>query len=265
MRPSRFIFYLEWLRTMEDAELSKVEKSRLIDAIVTYADTGAAPQLPRLLTAIFSPIKATLDRDMEKYEKKAATNRANGSHGGRPRAEKPTETHENPLGYFENPEKPTETQWRNNINIDKNNNISYAAEPTEEEKRVLYIIFFWRNFRDPSGELQKFLDYNAQRKWKALDTPGKRMTSASSDWKPADSNPRVKQQFLDTWLALYQRLKTTVPDIADQMIDVNSKCTFYDNKAKIHARKKVREYIEQNRPPEIMAYIGNFQLTTAQS
>ena len=265
MRLSRFIFYLEWLRTMEDATLSKVERSRLIDAIVSYADTGNIPELPRLLMAIFSPIKATLDRDAEKYEHKASINRANGSRGGRPKnPEKPTETHENPLGYFGNPEKPTETQWRNNININTNNNI-YTAEPNEDEKKVIYMIFFWRNFKDPAGELKKFIDYNAQRKWKALDTPGKRMTSASSDWQPSDNSPRVKQQFLDTWLALYQRLKTCAPDVADQMIDINCKCQFYDNKAKIHARKKVREYIEQNRPPEIMSYIGDFQLTTSQS
>ena len=108
MKKDTFIFYLEWLRTMEDAQLTNAERSRLIDAIVNYADKNITPTLPRLLTAIFSPIKATIDRDFEKYALKAITNRENGARGGRPK--KPKETQENPVGYFGFSEKTGKTQ-----------------------------------------------------------------------------------------------------------------------------------------------------------
>jgi hypothetical protein len=82
MRKDTFIFYMQWLRTMEDAQLTNAERSRLIDAIVTYADTGTVPTLPRLLMAIFSPIKTTIDKDAEKYAKILAVSRENGAKGG---------------------------------------------------------------------------------------------------------------------------------------------------------------------------------------
>lgn len=259
MRPSKFIFYLEWLRTMDDAVLSKAERNRLIDAIITYADTGIIPELPRLLMAIFSPIKATLDRDAEKYHSKVETNRENGKKGGRPKTQ---QNPEKPNGFHENPEKP------NNINIDNNIHkdihISNAAEPTEEEKEIIYLIFYWRNFIDPAAELNKYLEYNGQRKWKALNTPTKRLMSASNDWQPQDKTPRVRQQFLDMWYSLYGRIKNEDPNMAADMIDTRAKFEFQGSEAKLRCRSKaLREYIERERPPEILQYIGDLKLTTA--
>ena len=258
MRPSKFIFYLEWLRTMDDAVLSKAERNRLIDAIVTYADTGIAPELPRLLMAIFSPIKATLDRDAEKYHSKVETNRENGKKGGRPKTQ---QNPEKPNGFGENPEKP------NNINIDNNkhkdNFISQPAEPTEEEKRERYLIFFWRNFVDPEAELNRFIDYNGRRRWKALDTPTKRICAAS-EWQPQDSTPRVRQEFLDMWYKLYCRLKEENEGYELPMIDCRARFEFQGNEAKLRSRSSsFRKYVEQVRPPEILQYIGDLRLTTA--
>jgi hypothetical protein len=170
MKKDTFIFYLEWLRTMEDAQLSNSERSKLIDAIVTYADKGTTPVLPRLLTAIFSPIKATIDRDFEKYALKAATNRENGARGGRPkRVEKPKETQENPVGYFGFSEKTEKTQSHDNVNDNVNVNVYDAQQgaPEEKEKGQLYQILFWRNVVNPHHEINKFWEYNDTRKWKA--------------------------------------------------------------------------------------------------
>lgn len=258
MRPSKFIFYLEWLRTMDDAVLSKAERNRLIDAIVTYADTGIAPELPRLLMAIFSPIKATLDRDAEKYHSKVETNRENGKKGGRPKTQ---QNPEKPNGFIENPEKP------NNINIDNNkhkdNFISYPAEPDEKEKQEIYLIFFWRNFADPEAELNRFIEYNNTRRWKALDTPTKRICAAS-EWQPQDQKPRVRQEFLDMWYKLYCRLKEENEGYEMPMIDCRARFEFQGNEAKLRSRSpSFRKYIEKVRPPEILQYIGDLKLTTA--
>lgn len=256
MRPSKFIFYIEWLRTMDDAMLSKAERSRLIDAIVTYADTGVVPSLPRLLTAIFSPIKGTLDRDMDKYNEIVERNRENGKKGGRPK------TQQNPIkpnGFPENPEKP------NNINNNKHIDITYpyAAEPTEEEKKELYEIFFWRNLAEPKAELERFIDYNAQRKWKALDTPTKRI-AAACEWTPQVTAPRVRPEFLSMWHNLYKRVQAEDPALAAQLIDCRARFEFQGNEAKLRiGSKALRGYIEDQQPPEILDYIGTLRLITA--
>jgi hypothetical protein len=269
MKKDTFIFYLEWLRTMEDAQLSNSERSKLIDAIVIYADKGTTPVLPRLLTAIFSPIKATIDRDFEKYALKAATNRENGARGGRPkRVEKPKETQENPVGYFGFSEKTEKTQSHDNVNDNVNDNVfvndARSVAPDEKEKRTIYEIFFWRNLSKPLEELDRFWEYNSQRKWKALNTPAARM-KAASEWQPVETKPRVKAEFLEMWRRLATRVsKEKGWEFAAGFVDANAKCVFQNSVAKIMVSDPaIREYIMQARPQEILDYIGEFKLTTA--
>jgi hypothetical protein len=266
MKKDTFIFYLEWLRTMEDAQLTNAERSRLIDAIVNYADKNTTPTLPRLLTAIFSPIKATIDRDFEKYALKAITNRENGARGGRPK--KPKETQENPVGYFGFSEKTEKTQSHDNVNDNVNDNVfvndARSVAPTVEEKEKLFEILFWRNVANPYGELERFCDYNGKRKWKALDTPTKRL-HAIGEWQPEDNHPRVRGEFLLMWHRLYKRLKEEGrEDVAGEMTDIRVRCECQGAEAKIRARSEtLRRYIETEKPQEILDYIGNLRLTTA--
>lgn len=268
MKKDNFIFYLEWLRTMEAAMLSKNERSRLIEAIVLYADTGIVPDLPRLLMAIFAPIKTTMDNNAEKYEAIASRNRSNGAKGGRPKgAEKPKKTQENPVGYSGLSQKTQKTQWDEYVNVNDNVNVfvndAGTTAPDEKEKYEIYLVFFWRNFSDPEAELNRFVDYNAKRKWKALDTPTKRM-AAAAEWQPQDSKPRVRQEFLDMWYRLYCRLKKEGEGCEKPMIDCRARFEFQGNEAKLRSRSpSFRRYIEEQRPPEIMEYIGNLRLTTA--
>ena len=267
MKKDTFIFYLQWLRTMEDAQLNNAERMRLIDAIVTYADQGIIPKLPRLLTAIFSPIKTTIDNDAEKYEAKVAAVRANGAKGGRPRkAEKPNETKKKQVGYSWFSEKPNETKTHVNDN-DNDNVFVYDARsvaPYEKEKGQLFEILFWRNIIDPHGELLRFWEYNDKRKWKALDTPTKRM-QAIAEWQPLDSKPRVRQEFLEMWHTLYRRLNAEGKrELARQMLDDKARCECQGGEAKIRARSKIlRQTIEETRPSEILNYVCNLKLTTA--
>lgn len=269
MKKDTFIFYLEWLRTMEDAQLTNAERSRLIDAIVNYADKNTTPTLPRLLTAIFSPIKATIDRDFEKYSIKVAAVRANGAKGGRPkRSEKPNETKENQVGYSWISEKPNETKTHVNVNDNVNDNVfvndGRTGPPEEKEKRTIYEIFFWRNMSRPQEELDRFWEYNSKRKWKALNTPVARMNGAS-EWQPAETKPRVKQEFLEMWRRLATRVgKEQGWEFAAGFVDPNAKCVFQNSVAKIMVSDPaIREYIMQARPQEILDYIGEFKLTTA--
>ena len=265
MRKDTFIFYMQWLRTMEDAQLTNAERSRLIDAIVTYADTGTIPTLPRLLMAIFSPIKTTIDKDAEKYAKILAVSRENGAKGGRPK--KPEKTEKKPVGYSGFSEKTEKTQPAHYDYDNVYDNVFvYDAEVTapEDEKKIIFEIFFWRNFADPHGELTRFYEYNDKRKWKALDTTSKRMNAAMGDWQPVDTKKRVREEFLTMWYALYLRMKQQEPAVAQHMIDTKARCECQGGEAKIRLRSKdLRTYIEKVRPPEILQYIGDLKLTTA--
>lgn len=266
MKKDTFIFYMQWLRTMEDAQLNNAERMRLIDAIVTYADQGTIPKLPRLLTAIFSPIKTTIDNDAEKYAKIVAVSRENGAKGGRPK--KPEKTEKNPVGYSGFSEKTEKTQSAHyDYDNDYDNvfvNDARSIAPEEKEKGLLFEILFWRNIIDPHGELLRFWEYNDKRKWKALDTPTKRM-QAIAEWQPSDSKPRVRQEFLEMWHTLYRRLNAEGKrELARQMLDDKARCECQGGEAKIRARSKLlRQTIEETRPSEILDYIGNLKLTTA--
>ena len=266
MRKDTFIFYLQWLRTMEDAQLNNAERMRLIDAIVNYADQGTIPKLPRLLTAIFSPIKTTIDNDAEKYAKILAMNRENGARGGRPKKAK--QNPENPAVISENPAVISKTDRSYYDNDNDNDNVfvndGRIGPPEEKEKRMIYEIFFWRNMSRPQEELDRFWEYNSTRKWKALNTPAARM-KAASEWQPADTTPRVKKEFLDMWRRLATRVgKEQGYSFAAGFVDPYAKCLFNSSTAKlIVSDPAIREYIMQARPQEILDYIGEFKLTTA--
>ena len=266
MKKDTFIFYMQWLRTMEDAQLNNAERMRLIDAIVTYADKGTIPKLPRLLTAIFSPIKTTIDNDAEKYAKILAVSRENGAKGGRPK--KPEKTENNPVGYSGFSEKTEKTQSAH-YDYDNDNDYDFFNDgrigpPEEKEKRTVYEIFFWRNMSRPQEELDRFWEYNSKRKWKALNTPVARMNGAS-EWQPVETKPRVKAEFLEMWLRLAMRVgKEKGREFAAGFVDPNAKCVFQNSVAKIMVSDPaIREYIMQARPQEILDYIGEFKLTTA--
>jgi hypothetical protein len=266
MRKDTFIFYMQWLRTMEDAQLSNAERSRLIDAIVTYADKGTTPTLPRLLMAIFSPIKTTIDKDAEKYAKILAVSRENGAKGGRPK--KPEKTEKNPVGFSGFSEKTEKTQSAHYVNDNVNDNdfVNDAQQgaPDQKERNELYQILFWRNVVNPHHEIGKFWEYNETRKWKVLNTPSKRL-KAVTEWQPTDTNPRVRPEFLDMWYKVYKKaVDETGEFFAGGFIDPRAKCICQGSEAKIVVSDPaVREYIMRTRPQEILDYIGNLKLTTA--
>ena len=78
-----FILYLDYeehINLLTDEQLGQ-----LIRAIFEYEKTRETPELDGIIKMAFSFIKAQLDRDREKYERKVQKNRENGAKGGRPR------------------------------------------------------------------------------------------------------------------------------------------------------------------------------------
>jgi hypothetical protein len=92
----KIIVYSDWIGTFES--LSDEEAGKLIKHFFRYVN-DLNPTSDRLTELLFTPIKQTLKRDLEKWEVIQERNRENGKKGGRPK---------NPLGYFglnKNPEK----------------------------------------------------------------------------------------------------------------------------------------------------------------
>lgn len=79
-----FCAYHSYLKAME--QLNDAERGRLFTGLLQYSISGVEPELRGNERFLFSLIQQQIDRDKEKYEKKCATNRANGSLGGKANA-----------------------------------------------------------------------------------------------------------------------------------------------------------------------------------
>ena len=76
-----FVLYKDYEELFD--RLSDEEAGQLIKAIFDYERSGELPELPRLLEFILLPIKNTLDRDSDKYDKIVEKRRKAGAMGGK--------------------------------------------------------------------------------------------------------------------------------------------------------------------------------------
>lgn len=82
------------------------------------------------------------------------------------------------------------------INKDINNTPLTAAE--------IYEIFFFRNLKDPVGELQRFVEYYEDRGWTYQDgTPVSDPEQAAEDWKPKLQGKRFNDEALRWYHAVW--------------------------------------------------------------
>lgn len=93
-----FTAYCDWGDVVD--KMTDEQAGKLMKHLFDYV-RDKNPSTDDMLTDIaFTPIKATLKRDLKKWEEKCAINKENGSKGGRPK------NPEKPNGYLENPVKP---------------------------------------------------------------------------------------------------------------------------------------------------------------
>lgn len=89
MDKNSFLMYLDYEEQFN--LLTDEQVGQLMRAIMQYEKTGNIPELDGMLKIAFSFIKAQLDRDREKYNKKCEKNKENGRRGGRPKKEEKQE------------------------------------------------------------------------------------------------------------------------------------------------------------------------------
>lgn len=142
MEKTSFLMYIEYQELLED--LTDEELGKLLRAIFNYETDKIEPNFTGLLKMAFNFIKANLNRDRKKYDKRCETSAINGSKGGRPKSEKPNSKPN------EKPKKPkkadNDNEYDNEDEYDNDNeavvdiynflstNFGYLLPPIQKEK-----------------------------------------------------------------------------------------------------------------------------------
>lgn len=110
--------------------LSQEQKGNLLDAIFHYCMDNHEDKLSPIVALAFQFIKNYLDRDFEKWEKRAGASRENGIKGGRPvsktsKKSKPRK----PTGLSRNLDEPRKPV---SVNVSANVSVSDINTPTEK-------------------------------------------------------------------------------------------------------------------------------------
>jgi len=101
---NKIIFYKDWGNVFK--KLTDEEAGRLIKHFCHYVDDEDPESPDRITELLFEPIKATLKRDLKKWEVKSNVNKMNGAKGGRPKLTEITQTvNKKPNGLNDNPKK----------------------------------------------------------------------------------------------------------------------------------------------------------------
>ena len=135
MERETFVFHKEWREATSG--LPAEVRLEIYEAIIEYGISGRLSDLKPMAALAFRFVKATLDKDAERYGKAVERNRTNGKSGGRPAAETQSaesQIQQNPVGFSEtqqNPTKPKKPSGPYNDN-DYDNDIEEKKERKKE-------------------------------------------------------------------------------------------------------------------------------------
>lgn len=99
-----------------------------------------------------------------------------------------------------------------------------AGESGDDETRErIFEIFFFKNFADPVGEVERFVEfYNPDGTgWK--NSNGRRITNiqrTAEEWRPEKTRDRFPSHFLDWYKAVYAAAKTEGEGIDGMLTDL---------------------------------------------
>lgn len=143
------VIYSDWIDKFEI--LSDEEAGKLIKHFFRYVNDKNPTAPDRITELSFIDIKATLKRDLVKWEKRAERSRENGKLGGRPKTQENQEEPKETQQVILKPRKPDSV----NVSVNVNNNNSNMSSKLDH-LIVNFITFFnsvgKRNFK-PSKKL----------------------------------------------------------------------------------------------------------------
>lgn len=256
MTRDSFIFYKSWWDAV--GLLPGDMRGEVLTAIIEYGLSGETNSRQGNTTrAILELIKPQIDANNVKYD--------NGRKGGRPRSEvqvlletngnqgetkaepKRNQTETEPKPRRNQGETKAEPNVYVNDNVNVNENVSSCtreavAEVSEEEKKEFFENFFFRNFRDPAREVERFIAWNGKQ--------GKHPTKYDAElWNPEVKEKRFSDGFIKAWKSLYTTAKFSGPDgeeAAFLMLDSRLSMKAINGKWQLQCPEKVAAWLNGN-------------------
>lgn len=259
------------------------QRGILFTAIYAYELGEELPEMDLLTAMCFGFIKSSLDANAEKYESRCEINRENGGKGGRPRnnrtvleenpknrmvpekterlSEKPNGLQNNRTVLEENDENPNETVGfsENPIDIDSDSEFdsdsvsvseSDSRGTAEREKERFFEIFFFMNFQNPSGEVDRFVNHYSANGWCRANstTPVKDRFALARSWSQADkaAPPRFPPEFLTHWQEVYAEAKKQNENFARVLLTDLKAVEITKKAVKLHCTSHLRKLAEAN-------------------
>lgn len=175
MAKNTILVYTDLMEQLE--ELSLEERGIILTAMIKYQMGEELPKMSKLLKLVFIPIRQSIDRDNDAYERKCEKNRENGKLGGRPKNQTVTSETER---FSEKPKK-ADNDNENDIDNDNgsdsgNDNADIQPLPALTQRELDRIMDAWNNQKCTldikgftkkrikeisflvNGNLEKFLD-----------------------------------------------------------------------------------------------------------
>ena len=149
-----FLLYCDLIHTIK--KMPKDKAGELFMTILEYANNENPEPEDIIVSLVFEPIKQSLKRDLEKYERVAERNRANGAKGGRPKYPK------KPTGLSGMPNYPRKADSDSDIGNDSDNDIDNDTTIDNIEARKLaFKNNVWNKFKIKYSEglLKEFCLY----------------------------------------------------------------------------------------------------------
>lgn len=175
MAKNTILVYTDLMEQLE--ELSLEERGIILTAMIKYQMGEELPKMSKLLKLVFIPIRQSIDRDNDAYERKCEKNRENGKLGGRPKNQTDTSETERFLEKPKKADNDNENDTDNDNGSDSgNDNADNQPQPALTQRELDRIMDVWNNQKCTldikgftkkrinemsfliNGDIEKFLD-----------------------------------------------------------------------------------------------------------
>ena len=221
-----FVFYQMWWDAIKG--LPKNVRGEVCEGIVRYAFGETEAGLGNMAQMALRFITPQIDRDRERYEAKCEQNRTNASNRKR------SLTNANGRNQSQ-----ANAVYDNDNDNDCDNDISLSLSPSHEvesresgddiggvsaaEKETFFEILFFRNFKNPEKEVERFINHYSAAGWRRHgDIRAVRdKTALARNWKPENEQTgigRFQPDILRRLQAAYAEIKAESPEDASAII-----------------------------------------------
>lgn len=126
-----------------------------------------------------------------------------------------------------------------------------VSECGDAERERFFEIFFFMNFQNPSGEVDRFINHYSANGWCRANstTPVKDRFALARSWSQADkaAPPRFPPEFLTHWQEVYAEAKKRNADSARIMLTHLEAVEITPQAIRLHCLRRLQDLIEGNR------------------